>query len=59
MFRLTSEARDQIFRQFPEVRLAYTKEVPRNHGAGEFWKMFFKTYVLERNEKKDGSVFML
>ena len=54
LFRLTKEARKQILRQFPEVALAYENEVPRNRGENEFWKLFFKTYVIERNEKKDG-----
>ena len=54
MFRLTKEARKQILRQFPEVNLAYEREVPLKRGEMSFWKMFFKSYVIERNEKKDG-----
>lgn len=49
--------RKQILRQFPEVNLAYEREVPRNRGENEFWKIFFKTYVIERNEKKDGNSY--
>ena len=59
---MNKEIREQIFYQYPEVKLAFREEVPRNYSEQEFWKRFFVTYIIEQQEKlvSDGfSVLLL
>ena len=47
---MTKEIKEQIFRQFPEVEYAYSKEVPANRGEAQFWALFFRFYIADLRE---------
>ena len=47
---MTKEIKEQIFRQFPEVEDAYSKEVPANRGEAQFWALFFRFYIADLRE---------
>lgn len=57
---MTKEIKEQIFRQFPEVEYAYSKEVPANRGEAQFWALFFRFYIADlREDALIGGLFVI
>ncbi len=44
---MTNEAKKQIFLQYPEVKAAYDARIGRDMGERDFWKAFFRTYIID------------
>ena len=57
---IPKEIKEQIFRQFPEVEYAYSKEVPANRGEAQFWALFFRFYIADlREDALIGGLFVI
>ncbi len=44
---MTNETKKQIFLQYPEVKAAFDARIGKDMGERDFWKAFFRTYIID------------
>ena len=55
---MNRETKQQIFQQYPEVFEAFKAEEGKTISEREFWKKFFRTYIVEdQRPLEDGTIF--